>query len=1256
MNLLKSIFLTLLLSTTFIFGQVTTGNLQGIVYDPNRAAIAGATVKLTNLETGQVREMQTNSEGLYRFTNLLPGNRYKIEVSAQGFATKTVENIVVKLATENNLDIQLEVGSVGATIEVTTASSIINTTQSQLSQNFTPQQITQLPILGGLIDNLALLTPGVTTPGDADFTNGVGISANGNRGRSNNFQIDGQDNNDNSVAGPSLFITNTEAVGEFQVITNTFSAEFGRNSGAQINLITRAGTNQFRGSLFHYIENSALNAPTNTDKISAANYRFLADNGFPEFRGLSERVKDPFASNRFGGALGGPIKKDKAFFFVTYQGDYFRGEASTNNLGSAGVTFTRESALLAASIFPNAATQALTSTSIGGGPAFVKGVGTFIVAPPMIDTNGDGIVDTFAYGPGNPFGNPVTPNRLSPSLFVRDSSGTLQTLFAGEAVRVYPSRFAEDQIIARFDFNLTNKDFLTARYIFDDSRNPLAVGNILAGAAFDVPSKNNNLGVTYTRTISARTTNEARFNFSRLDVKFGDTNNLPGPGISFSGTRDLNFNLSLNFGTPNNLPQSRVVDVYQFQDTIITTRGNQAIKAGADIRYQRVNNFFLPNFLGVYVFAGSNPFGGPTAASGSVPANTFYFDDGSSRAGFAATAYENFLLGRPRDIRFAVGNPRIITTQKDFFFFIQDDWRILPNLTLNLGLRYEVSTTPFNPLIEKLNKREADASTSLFGTSFPLDTRTLQKLPIDKNNFAPRVGFAWQPKLDFLGGFFKNRATVLRGGFGIAYDPSFFNIVLNTVTAAPFAAAGVLRQTPGAPGSVSFPYKPTPSQLSLTPGTNGGDPRLFNQTRVDPDFYNPYTISYNFGIQQEIFRDAVLEVRYVGSRIVGQFQTVNANPNIQFLNRAAQCLGLSPGAFSNGLVVGTPASTNSAACSGSGFNNRPGTNGNGRIDPNFGPIRLRTNGATSTYNGLQARFETRLKELLSLRANYTFSKTIDNASEIFSTFAGGQSVAISQNPFNTTSGERGLSAFHQKHVFTSDFIFDSPFFREQKGLLGKLLGGYELTGIIRMGSGRPYTPVQFFGNYDPAWDSAFLSGVGPLRPYIGNPNAPKTTIAFGSTAASILFGYSVPAGQFVVFDTSKVGSTTGQIVSASQVTQQARLIYNDFALFTQFGVPLTSLEAFQLFKTPYSSLGRNTFLGEPVYLVNLGLVKQTKFTERYRLEFRMEASNVFNRRNFGTPNPFVEDAFTGFTVGTYQNAGFNNGGSRALRFGLRFLF
>jgi len=1243
------VLMSLLFTAITAVAQVTTGNLQGVVKDPNGAVVAGAAVKVTNVDTGITKETVTNDEGFYRVTNLTPGPNYKIEVSATGFTAAAVEKVAVRLATENNVDIGFtQAAGASGTVIVTDEAPLIQSTQSQLAQSYTPEQLTQLPFNGGLVDNLALLTPGVVTPGDTDFANGVGISANGSRGRSNNFQIDGQDNNDNSVAGPSLFISNTEAIGEFQVITNNYSAEFGRNSGAQINTITKPGTNEFHGALFWYHQNSALNASDNIDDRTRGDFAFYARNGFSDFAGLAERrVTDPFRNNRFGGALGGPIKREKAFFFVTYQGDLTRGEATSSGIGSGGYTFTRESAALAQSLgLPGA--SILTNTGVGGGPAFVQGVGQFFVVPPAADTDGDGVADTFT-APGGGLFN---------SLFVRTPSGAIVPLQTGEGVRVLKSDSTSHQLITRIDYNLTHKDVLVGRYIFDDTEFPLGTGRFTAGAVFDVPSRNNNLGLQYTRTLSSNWVNEARFNFSRLDLKFGDPDGpLPAPGIQFTGTRDLEFNpTALTFGTANNLPQSRLVDVYQYQDTVSATKGNHALKFGADIRQQKTANFFLPNFLGTYTFGGSNPFlTSLSATSGLIPAGTpFVFDDGTPRTGFRATAFENLLLGRPRTINFARGNPQVETNQNDFFFFVQDDWRVRPNLTLNLGLRYEYSTQPFNPIIEASNAREADPSTAIFDPTFPLAFRTAPLVATDKNNFAPRVGFAWSPNFDFGGGRFRDGRTVIRGGFGVAYDPSFFNIVTNTVTAAPFAATGTVNQVPGGPGSVVFPFLPsTIAELNLTPGTNGGDPRLFNQTRVDPNLYNPYTLQFNFGIQQELFKNSVLEARYVGSRIVGQYQTVNGNPSVAFLNRAAQCLGLDAGTFSHGHVVGTPAGSAAAACAGAGFNNAPGTNGNGRIDPSFGLVRLRNNGAMSTYHGLQTRFDTRFRNDLVLNMNYTWSKTIDNASEIFSTLGGGTTVAHSQDPFDITAGERGLSAFHQKHNFTANFIYSLPWHRDQRGYVGHALGGWEVSSIIRMGSGRPYTPVNFVASYDPTWDVNTFIGSGGLRPFNGNPSAPVGTLAVGNVAAQNFIGgvtTDSPTG-FWIYNTLSPGSqpTPGTL-------NDARLVYNDFGMFSLLGIPLDALEAFNHFRTPYGDVGRNTFSGLPFYGVNMALFKTTKLTENLKLEFRVEAANLLNRRNFGVPDPVTEDAYLGGAVGSFQNPGWNNGSQRELRLGMRFIF
>ena len=1252
-----------------VFGQVTTGALQGVVRDPNGAVISGATVHVTNLDTGVTTNATTNNEGFFSANNLQPGRNYRVAVDAKGFTSANVESVQVLLGVTGSQDVQLAIAGASGTVTVTGEdTALIQTTQNQLSTSYSPRQIQELPYNGGSIDNLALLTPGVITPGDAAFSNGVGISANGNRGRSNNFQLDGQDNNDNSVAGPSLSITNTEAIGDYQVITNNPSAEFGRNAGAQVNAITRSGTNQFHGALFEYLNNHRFDALTNTQKRTAPAYSFLAANGFPQFAGLaSQNGKDPYTYNRFGGAIGGPIKKNKAFFFVTYQRDQQNGQFQTNNLGSGGILFTPGAVAAAKTAGLTGANLILGNTRVGGGPTSAAVPGQFFIVPALTDTNGDGIPDAFVNGV-NAFGNRFTVSEIlcNGALVGGVCPFANQVpLFSGEAIRIVPNFFRENQLITHEDWQLSGKDALVFRYIFDKTNfpNTPAIGTALTGASFDVPSKNQNFGTTWTRVIAPSLTNEARFNFSYLSVLFGDpTATLPAPGISFTGQRDIAGNFfSQSFGTANNLPQSRVVKVYQEQDTLRQTWGNHSLAYGIDIRQQKVNNFFLPNFLGVYRFG----------SGGTLPANTFFNASGTPRT--SGTAFENLLLANPNRVTFALGNPRILTKQNDYFTFIQDDWRIRPNLTLNLGLRYEYSTTPFNPIIKQINAREANASTAIFDPAFPLSTRTASPLKNDKNNFAPRVGFAYRPNLKWLNGWFDSKQTVLRAGFGIAYDPSYFNIVLNTVTAAPFAAAGTFTVSPI--GSVQFPFLPnTTAQLDRTPGTNGGDPRLFNQTQVDPGFYNPYTMQWNIGLQQELSKNSVFEIRYVGSRIVGQYQTVNGNPNIRYLNALASCEGLAPGTFTHGFVSGTSnGQANDCVLSTNSFSNRPPavnpvtgvfefTNGNGRINPNLGAVRARNNSAMATYNGLQMRYDTRFS-FVTMNANYTWSKTIDNASEIFSTFGGGQSIADPQDPFDWSKGERGLSAFDQRHNFTANFVVELPHFKNQQGFEGKALGGWELTGIIRAASPRSYTPVEAFGSYDAAWDGAFV-GAGPLRPYQGNPNAPQSTIAFGFTADCVyLFGgnecNTAAPGNFIIYDTKNLGSGGRVVPNIQAALQQARVIYNDSGLLGALGnagVPLSGFEAFDYFKTPFGNVGRSTFRGTPFFTFNLGILKTTTISEKYKIEYRAEAVNILNHRNFGVPDPVTEDAFTGSFVSTYGNPGYNNGGSRSWRMGLRFIF
>ncbi|HEY9285783.1 MAG TPA: hypothetical protein VIP46_20200, partial [Pyrinomonadaceae bacterium] len=897
----------------------------------------------------------------------------------------------------------------------------------------------------------------------------------------------------------------------------------------------------------------------------------------------------------------------------------------------------------------------LACAAIGCGPASV-GVGQLLVAPPTVDTNGDGIVDAFYFGPGNPFGLPTTPGFLAPlAVTTRTAGGPANdriTLFGGNGVRVFRNDSDQHTVNAKIDYNVTDRDSVVVSYNFDRQDFPEAgVGRSVGGFFLDFVGDSNKIASTYRRTLSGQTINEARFNYSRLNARFGNVDERTPPEIGFGGIGpfvldpDFNiFNFGLStFGTPTSFPQSRIVSVYQFQDTLTHTRGNHGIKFGADITRSVSEDFLLFNFLGSFTFSGSlSSFN----TGGTRPNNTFFeFSTGLdlNAFGIPGLSFENFLLNRPRSVSFALGDPRREVVQNDFFFFAQDDWRVRPNLTLNFGMRYQVSSQPFNSIIGPVNAREADPATAIFNTAFPLELRTAREIPVDTNNFGPHVGFAYSPNFGFLGDRFRDGRTVLRGNFNVTYDSSFFNIVNFTATAAPFAGVGTIVQTrPGSAGSIRFPDLPsTPAQLALTPGTRGGDPRLFDQSPIAPNFHNPYTLAWSFGVQQELFKNTVLEVRYVGNHAVGQFQLYNSNPRVDFLNEAGRFLFNDPGRFTNG-IIGQPDLTPAGAAAG---------NGNGRVNRDYGLVTTTGNGAQSIYHGMQVRFDTRFNRYLTGGANYSFSRTIDNVSEIV---PAASNLNNSQNPLDLGAGERGLSAFHAKHVFSGNVLYELPFYREQRGFLGKLLGGYQVNTIVLARSGRPYTPFQAFSTFDPSFNSS-------LRPYNGNPDAPTGTVAFSAFAAPLIgIGTEVPAGNFIIFDTRNPG-TPGRVVTAAQAFSEARLVYNDFGLLALLeddprgAVEFYNPEAFLIARSPYG-IGRNTFFGDTFATVNASIFKTTRVGEGKSLEFRVEAFNLLNHRNFGIPDPIVEDAYDGTISSSFQNLGFNNGGNRTVRFGLRFLF
>jgi hypothetical protein len=1156
-----------------VLAQATTGSIKGSVTDQTGAVVPGASLVAKNQATGvETPAFKSTGEGLYNIPNLIPGT-YTLTVEAQNFKRGVYTDITVKLGQDAIIDVSLQPGGVTETVTVTAGTEeTIQKETSQISANFEARKVEELPsnAAGSGIDTLALLAPGVV-PGFGNVNgNGITLSVNGQRARSNNFTIDGQDNNDLSIGGPNYFVDNQDIVQDFQVITNNFSAQFGRNQGAIINIVTKSGTNDFHGSAFLFHRNDkALNALNNLQRRSG-----------------TQEDPDPFISNVYGGTLGGPILKDRAFFFGSYQGIKQRQSAIVR---SGNIALLPSSAAALKARFP----------------------GNNAIAV-MADFSAFNITDLGQIRPrtdlSNPFDNVVI-------------NGVSYAAAFPERTISFP--YDQEEFSGRGDVKLGEKNDIWTRYLFQDgnSKNGLAGTNGFTG---DVPFRSQNLGANWSRQVSSNAVNEFRFAYSRLFVKFGGgCEGLKGcindpaeiglafTNISFAGVRGAVTGATVQtIGPATNLPQGRTVEAFQFGDNFSTTRGRHSFIFGADIRRLRNEVPFLPNVNGSFTI-------------GSVA---------------------RLVANAPQTVQLAAGEDTIAYKETDQFYFFQDDWKIRDNLTLNLGVRYEYIGQPINTLNELTVEREANPQTALWRQNLPVEARTVPRLPADKNNWAPRLGFAYTPR--FWKSVFGEDATVIRGGYSIAYDPPFYNIMLNISTAAPSVFLNLTSNSATAPVFPVPSANPTGDKVRAFAqsagilAVNTFDPRLLSRTVVSQNFYNPYSQQWSLGLQRQINSNNVAEVRYVGNHAVGLFQTNNGNPLFSNLYNGFTLGGVAFPAFRNllpaGLVpqncVNNPATPdNEAAC-------------NGRVLAGQGLVRTRENTASSNYHGLQTRYNGRLYNQLTLGASYSYSKTIDNSSEIF---AFGENPS-SQHPFNVTSAERSVSGFHRPHAFSLNAIWDIPIYKDQQGVLGRALGGWQINSTYVLTSGRPFTPSQNFlnraigGGY---FDNGYAPFVGEVaRPFVTNPDADRTQVGISQIDASFFFGAPVRNARGF-YSLNDLNNGTIREISPNDV----RYVVN---------MPGAAL----LFNNPFGNAARNSEKGPRLNQVNLGVFKNTRVTEQIRIQFRMEMFNALNHPNPGygvaggdsLPNRFVDFAGiegTGFADFTEMSLS-----SRVIQFGLRIVF
>ncbi|PYS93476.1 MAG: hypothetical protein DMF64_04535 [Acidobacteria bacterium] len=1206
------------LSAVPALAQATTGTLRGTVTDAQGGVISGATVTVKNEATGATSPpITTTGEGTFDAPALLPGT-YTVTVEATGFKRSVSTGVVVKVGIVNPVAVALEAGNVSETVTVTAnTEEVVQRDQAQISTTVNTRQISDLPSNGAAsgLDTLALLAPGVINQRSTGAnTNGTGLSVNGNRGRSNNFQIDGADNNDLSVTGPALFVDFQDQVQEYQVITNNFSAQYGRNQGAIINIVTKGGTNTFHGTMFDYHQDAFhLNSLNNTEKRSGQ----LKPN-----RNLL---------NVFGGTIGGPIwlprfgeggkswinGKDRFFFFFGLQ-DVRNPSTTTGSTTSLNILSSEFPRLL--STFPNSASiRAYVTNSPFAvtlrGPAvpnsFVSQTGVNTPVQALVNLSPQsgcpraiGVGETVTSSTTNAVCTGYTNqgNFLirGPYDIVNLGTAAAPALFqAAQYQRTVSTPYTENYYNVRFDVKATERDNVTVRFLkqTQDSVNQLSCCS--SGWNGDVPAFSKHLGGDWTHTFGNKFVLTTRPNHQIISVDFGGgcTNGVPGciPGsadiatalanIAFSGSFGLTkSNAFGSFGPATNLPQGRTGTVDQIPVDMSYSLGRHSLIFGFEYKHLKETVPFLPNFNGA-----------------------FSFNSGVRLANDA-----------PSGVSITLGDPTLAFKENDEYAYFQDDFKFKSNLTLNLGIRYEYTGQPINILHDVTVARESNAATALFNPALPLSIRTVPKTPADKNNFAPRLGFAYSPH--FWKSFLGEDATVIRGGFSIAYDAAFYNILLNVQNAAPFSAAlaipsASLTSTTTSPNPL--PANPTGDVVRAAAAAAGVLPKgqlnpiFLSQTTVANDFRAPYAEQWSLGVQHQFGRRHVGEVRYVGTHGIGLFQSINGNFFVGPLVNGVAPLTVCTARNSAGTCTATqvvtfpsfsnllPAGTTAQVCTDvAGTPDNEGACNNRQFRQ--GGLTIRANTSQSIYHAMQARYNGRFwKNSMNVGLSYTWSKTIDDASDIFARTDVQSPNA--QNPFCINRCERSLSALDRPHAFSANFIYDVPYFREQRGIVGHLLGGWQLNGTYFLTSGATFTPGQ-----NTAYNSVL--GAGYLtsgdRPFLTNPNADRRLVGISQVDAFNL-GRIATVTDVNGFISLTQLNATGAIVSVTP---------NDVKYI------LNAPGSARIFGTPFGSAPRNAERGPKFNQLNMGLFKNIKVYERLTLQLRGEAFNVLNHPTPGVGN------------------------------------
>jgi len=1084
---LVSLSVLLVLLVTFpIHASDVNATISGTVKDSTGAVVSKATVTLTNSGTNVSRSISTGSDGTYLFT-LVPIGTYRVTVEQSGFRKYVHEGIVLNVNQNAKLDVTLNVGTSNQVVEVTGDVTQVDTLSATLGNVETERRINDLPLVERDAFQLGLLQAGVFPPDEDDGSNNP-FSVSGQRSESLSFLVNGTDNNDflgnNAVVDP-----NPDALGEFKILTNNYEAEYGRTSGGIVNQVIKSGSNSFHGDVFEFFRNDALNA---------RNY-FLPN-------------VTPFKRNTFGGTLGGPIKKDKAFFFLSYQG-VRRHEGEVAPILQVLSPAERKgdfSELLPSIQLVNPITgAAYQNNQVPVNPVIANYIAKFLPLPNL---------------PNNNFvSSPIEVDR-------------------------------EDQGVARIDYHLTAKDTLSGSYIIDDlSQNfPFQVtnggttgGNVPIGSGFNTFTRTQLGSLNWIHTFNPNIVNEFVFGANRsATLQFVPHDTTSPAALGFTNVKPddpagtappVITTTSFNLG-PNPEGPTKIHDVtFHWQDSLTWIKGHHSLKFGSDIRRVRNNfNFDFDN-NGIFDFGNNQNF------------------TGSPLADFVGGFFDSYA-------QFSKAVYGIRTTE--WHFYAQDSWKIRKTLTLSYGLRYEYNSPLEDPHNEILGFFPGQQSTRFPGAPrgilYPGDPGTPNRgltYP-DRNNFAPRLGFAW----DMLG----NAKLVMRGGFGIFYDLEDGALNLQFGGESPFGQVtqifptGYTGITPGF-NTMADPFTPfgltNPYPTGGVIGSTFGVPAIQFAYVVDPHFRTPYSQNVNYGWQYQVTPDTMIEADYVGTFYRKAVATTDVNAPVQSI----MVQQLNNAGFTN------------PDCA------RPLAGCANPADPNSSPtgaLQLFTDLSSGTSNSNQFQFtvDKRFSHSFNIRGAYTWAHTIDDQSGFR------YNSSVYTDPFNHAF-DRASANFDVRQRLVISGVWKVPFsHRIQNGFARKLAQNWEASGIASFQTGTPFT---IFNDNNSSQENIFLDRadlVGPIQTF-----SARSLHTFTDLNAANCLG--------------------------APVITPSHFYFNPTA-FDCANVPIFS----------FGNSGRNIIRGPGRNNFDLSVGRTFPFSESRSLEFRSEFFNAFNHAQFFNPD------------------------------------